>query len=122
MFSNLVDSILATFLPLAACEGADMHVHGNPMTSNGANLHSAAAAEKAASAQRARETRKKLIKTGEGAGWGTDDELNPEAGLMVGRWTEGGSPDGRRQERGDRPAKPQTADEEPASRPVSVWA
>jgi hypothetical protein len=64
---------------------AHMHIHGNSMQSNAANLYSAAGAEKAAAAQRAADVRKKLMK----GGLGLDGDLSPEADLMVGRWLDG---------------------------------
>jgi hypothetical protein len=70
---------------LAAVWGCNMHIHGNLMQSNAANLYSAAAAEKAVAAQRAADVRKKLMK----GGLDIDGELNPEAGFMVGRWLDG---------------------------------
>ncbi len=94
-----------------------MHIHGNPMISHGANVHSAAA-QKAESAQRAAETRKRLLK----GGFGLEGELSPEEGFMIGRWTEGGSQEGRRQERDDHSAGPQAAEGVPPAKPVSVWA
>ncbi len=40
-----------------------MHVHGNFMNSNAASIYSAAAAEKAATAQRAADVRRKLMES-----------------------------------------------------------
>lgn len=74
-------------MPLHSQEGA-MHIHGNSMNLNEASLYSASAAEKAASAQRAADTRKKLLmKAQEIDGAPTTDEtvmishwLNPQQG------------------------------------------
>jgi len=57
------------------------------MQSNGANLHSAAAAEKAVAAQRAADVRKKLMK----GGLEVDGGSNSEADSMVMRWLAGDS-------------------------------
>jgi len=90
-----------------------MHIHGNPMPSS---VHSAPAAEKAASAQGALETRKKLMKSaleiGDAAAFG---EI-----LMVGRWPEKSSSGHHEQ---PYPSKQtQAGDEDQAAKPVSFWA
>jgi hypothetical protein len=59
-----------------------MHIHGNSMAVNSANLYSAAQGERAAATQRAAEVRKKLLKGAaeiEGA-------ASPEETLMIGQW------------------------------------
>lgn len=63
-----------------------MHMHGNSMQSNTAQLYSAASAEKAVTAQRAADVRKKLLK----GGLDIEDEPNPEVEFMLGRWLDGG--------------------------------
>jgi hypothetical protein len=92
-----------------------MYVHGNAMHLNGANLHSIAAAEKAGSAQRAAEVRKKLLSGG------MADGLNPDAVAMIGRWSEGGAQGGRRQGDAGHFAHSDAAEEREAGQPVSVW-
>ena len=97
-----------------------MHIHGNSMNLNAVDVHAAAAAEKAASMQRAAEVRKKLMR----GGLEMDGELNPETGFMVERWSEGGS---QRQQQGyDRAGTsrkpPLSADDELTDKPVSIWA
>ncbi|MGA2352179.1 MAG: hypothetical protein ABSF70_17215 [Terracidiphilus sp.] len=59
-----------------------MHIHGNSMAVNSANLYSAAQGERAAATQRAADVRKKLLKGAaeiEGA-------ASPEETLMIGQW------------------------------------
>jgi len=62
-----------------------MHIHGNSMNVQAANLYSAAQGERAAAAERAAEVRKKLLKSAalsEGA-------ASPEETLMIGQWMDG---------------------------------
>jgi hypothetical protein len=59
-----------------------MHIHGNGMHLNSASLHSAAGPSKAAAAQRAAETRRKLSA---GAA-GSAGEAGPDSTLMIGHW------------------------------------
>jgi hypothetical protein len=87
-----------------------MHVHGNLMTPNLASIYSAAAAEKAASAQRAADVRKKLLESTPNI----DGELNPEE-LLVRQWSQDSSPNHQGQ---DHPHAPkELADEEAAGQP-----
>ncbi|MGD0938641.1 MAG: hypothetical protein ABR905_02940 [Terracidiphilus sp.] len=63
-----------------------MHIHGNSMAVNTANLYSAAQAERADSAKRAAEVRKRLLKGAseiEGA-------ATPVESLLIGRWLDAG--------------------------------
>ena len=62
-----------------------MHIHGNSMSVNAANLYSAAQGETAAAAQRAAEVRKKLQKTAAGLEAGA----TPEETLLIGQWLDG---------------------------------
>jgi hypothetical protein len=59
-----------------------MHIHGNGMHLNSASLHSATGAARAAAAQRAAETRKKLSASAAGIA----PEAGPDATLMIGHW------------------------------------
>jgi hypothetical protein len=59
-----------------------MHIHGNSMNVNAANLYSAAQGERAAAAQRAAEVRKKLLKSAAGIESGS----SPEETLLIGHW------------------------------------
>jgi hypothetical protein len=106
-----------------------MHIHGNLMNPNLASLYSVAAAEKAASAQRAADVRKKLLEsTPNIAG-----ELNPEE-ILVRQWSEGSSHKRQGEKHPCVPQKKQVADEEQADksnlqsadeqadRPISSWA
>lgn len=99
-----------------------MHIHGNHMQLQAANLPSAAALEKAAAAQRAAEVRARLLNsTGE-----VEGELNPEARFLVGRWPEGNSrqqqDQNQEQDGTDASASPGTDDMDSKDKPVSVWA
>jgi hypothetical protein len=60
-----------------------MHIHGNSMTGNAANLYSAAQAERAAATERAVEVRKKLLKR---ASAEIEGAATPEETFMVGLW------------------------------------
>jgi hypothetical protein len=94
-----------------------MHIHHNPIAAGGAGVHSAAAAEKAASAQRAAEVRKKLMTSAAGI----KDEPNFGEFLMVGRWPDERS--GRHQEQPQpRHRQENQAEDEALATPVSYWA
>jgi len=58
-----------------------MHIHGNSMAVNQANLYSAAQGERAASAERATDVRKKLLRSAAGL-----DGATPEEAFMIGHW------------------------------------
>jgi len=62
-----------------------MHIHGNAMNVNAANLYSAAQGERAAAAERATEVRKRLLK---GAS-GVDAAASPEETLLISQWMDG---------------------------------
>jgi hypothetical protein len=107
-----------------------MHIHNNLMNPNLASLYSAAAAEKAASAQRAADVRKKLLESTPNI----DGELNPEE-ILIRQWSEGSShkrqdkkhsrvPNKEQVADNEQAAKPnlQIADEEQADKPISSWA
>ena len=59
-----------------------MHIHGNSMGMNAADLYSAAQGEGAAAARRAADTRKKLQRN---AG-GIEAGASPEEALLIGQW------------------------------------
>ena len=59
-----------------------MHIHGNSMNVNAANLYSAGDAEKSAAAQRAADVRKRLLK----AGASIDGTELAEAATLIGHW------------------------------------
>jgi hypothetical protein len=59
-----------------------MHIHGNSMSVNAANLYSAAQQERAAAAQRAASVRKKLIRSASEI----EAAASPEETLMIGQW------------------------------------
>jgi hypothetical protein len=59
-----------------------MHIHGNSMNVNAANLYSAGNAEKSAAAERAAAVRKRLLK----AGAGVDGAESAEAASLIGHW------------------------------------
>ncbi len=58
-----------------------MHIHGS-FGIQSANLYSAANSERAAAAQRAEETRKKLLRKAQEIG----GESSPEETLLIGQW------------------------------------
>ncbi len=58
-----------------------MHIHGNMMNVQGANLYSAGLQERAAAAARAAEVRKRLLKSAQSI----EGEATPEEALM-GQW------------------------------------
>jgi hypothetical protein len=97
-----------------------MHIHHNPMTPEPAGVHSAAA-EKMAAAQRASETRRKLMKSAsqiEGEG---DGSLDAGQIVMISKWSE--EPEGRQQRQQPRPQQEAlSADEQRSGKPISVWA
>jgi hypothetical protein len=59
-----------------------MHIHGNMMNVQGANLNSVASGERAAAAQRAGEVRKRLLKGAAGVEGGASDEETQ----LIGQW------------------------------------
>lgn len=62
-----------------------MHIHGNSMAINPANPYSAAQGMRAEAAQRATETRKKLLrKSGE-----IEGAASPQEDALVGYWMDG---------------------------------
>lgn len=100
-----------------------MHIHGNPISHNVANLHPAGAAEKAAATQRAADIRKKLLN----AKAPITEDSDSDAVLMVARWSEGDSEDGGPPEHADPQPESSGAGhaaslEDPGDRPVSFWA
>jgi hypothetical protein len=99
-----------------------MHIHGNPMQFNAANLHTAAVAEKTAATERATEVRKKLLD----GGLDIDGGLNTESGLAVARRSGGNSQQQLGRNQGENPPNPLTTtgieESEPAGKPLSFWA
>ncbi len=63
-----------------------MHIHGNHMNVNAANLYSVGNGEKAAAVERAAAVRKRLLKGAASIG-GTE---SPEETLMIGKWLDSG--------------------------------
>ena len=94
-----------------------MHIHHNPTTSGNSGIHSAAAAEKAAAAQRAAETRHKLLKRAANI----DGTLDAGELFMVGRWSEDNA--GKRESQQQRLGNEgDSSEEETGINPISVWA
>ena len=91
-----------------------MHIHHNPMTSGNAGIHSAAAAE---AAQRADETRLKLLKNAAHL----DGKLDAGELFMVGKWLDGSTGQRERQPP-PRQQGAQTAEDESAVKAISLWA
>ncbi len=63
-----------------------MHIHGNSMSVNQANFYSAGQNQKAAAAQLAAATRKKLLKSAAEI----DGAASPEESLLIGQWMDSG--------------------------------
>jgi hypothetical protein len=99
-----------------------MHIHGNHMQLQAANLPSAGAAEKAAAARQAADVRGRLMNSSREM----ESELNPEVSFMVGRWPEGNSrrQQGQRQNQSDSSPSDRsgTDDTGQQDKPVSIWA
>ena len=94
-----------------------MHIHHSPITSGNAGIHSASAAEKAAAAQRATETSRKLLKSAAQI----DGALDAGELFMVGKWSE--EPSGERQKHPHhQQPNSQPEDEGSEAKPISVWA
>jgi hypothetical protein len=64
-----------------------MHIHGQIPNVSAASFFGISAGDRAAQAQRAAETRKKLLKAGRSAAAAVAD---PDATFLVGRWMEAG--------------------------------
>jgi hypothetical protein len=97
-----------------------MHIHHNPMTSGNAGIHSAAAAEKAAAAQRAIETRRKLQKIAAQTGSGVEGTLDAGELFMAGKWARQNTGQGE----GQSPPSQQGvegAEDGSGVMPISVW-
>jgi hypothetical protein len=97
-----------------------MHIHLNPMANVPAGFHSVGAAEKAATAQRAAETRRNLLK--HAARMNEDNEMLDAGELfMVGSWSEDRVRE-RHKQAPYRPQNDQPDEEQPGATPISVWA
>jgi len=94
-----------------------MHIHQNPMTTGNTGIHSAGAAEKAAAAQRAAETRRKLLKSAAHV----DGTLDAGQLFMIGKWSEE-SAGGREKQSPPRQRNNQPDSEASDAKPISVWA
>jgi hypothetical protein len=92
-----------------------MHIHSHPTTPAPAARHSAAAG-KAASAQPASETRRKLLKGAPGI----HSDLSFGQIFMIAQSPENGS--GQRRRPPHPPKEPQPSDDQPEAQPVSIWA
>jgi hypothetical protein len=73
-----------------------MHIHGVNANNYTANLHSSANATRAMEAQRAAETRKRLLKNAQGV----QGESGLEESRMIGRWLGAGQNQGQGQGQG----------------------
>jgi hypothetical protein len=60
-----------------------MHIHGNPMNYTLPGVTSAAAAENAATRERAAEVRRRLLKSAAAV----EAPASPEEAFLIGRWT-----------------------------------
>jgi hypothetical protein len=59
-----------------------MHIHGNLMNIQEAELYAAAQSERAAAARRAAEVRKRLLKSAQNV----EGDATPEETLLIGQW------------------------------------
>jgi hypothetical protein len=59
-----------------------MHIHGSISNIQGAGFYGVSNGERAAAAQRAAETRKRLLKAGQNG----SDDLSPEETALIGHW------------------------------------
>lgn len=84
-FSYLAARKTASRLPGGLLQEGTMHIHGNLMNVNAANLYSAAQGERATVAERAAEVRKRLLKSATGL----DAGASPEETLLIGQWMDG---------------------------------
>jgi hypothetical protein len=94
-----------------------MHIHHNPMTPGNIVTHSAAAAGKAAAAQRATETRRKLLKSAAHV----DGTLNAGELFMVSGWSEDQRGQRERQQQHSH-ADAEAPEETSGVMLISVWA
>lgn len=97
-----------------------MHIHGNHMQLQAANLPTAASAAKAAAARQAADVRGQLMNSS----LEMDSEVSPEASWMLGRWPQGntGGQQGMSQDDSGVSAESGADDTGQPSAPVSVWA
>lgn len=65
-----------------------MHIPGNSFNVHAANLYSAAQGNQAAAAQRAAETRKKLLKSASALDSSCEPATTPEETLLISQWTD----------------------------------
>ena len=97
-----------------------MHIHGNHMQLQAANLPTAASAAKAAAARQAADVRGRLMNSS----LEMDSEVSPEASWMLGRWPQGNSGGQQGQYQGDSGVSEGSGadDTGQTDQPVSVWA
>ncbi|MGC1869324.1 MAG: hypothetical protein WA700_00070 [Acidobacteriaceae bacterium] len=97
-----------------------MHIHGNHMQLQAANLPTAASAAKAAAARQAADVRGRLMNSS----LEMDSEVSPEVSWMLGRWPQGNSGGQQGQYQSDSSASEGAGAEDTAqtNAPVSVWA
>jgi hypothetical protein len=94
-----------------------MHIHHNPITQGSAGIHSASAAERAATAQRAADTRRKLLRNAAQI----DGSQDVGQLFMLDAWSE--RHPGRNIQQPPRPKQDDRATEkESGAKPISVWA
>jgi len=94
-----------------------MHIHHSQMTPTPTGVHSAAAA-KAAAAQRALETRRKLLKSA----FQIEEEMGAGEVLRIGGWSEQESGRGRQHPPSHSPNSALNPEDEPEKQPISFWA
>jgi len=94
-----------------------MHIHHSQMTPTPAGVHSAAA-EKAAAAQRALETRRKLLKSA----FQIEEEMGAGEVLRIGGWPEQESGRGHQRPPSRAASSAARSEDEPEEQPISFWA
>jgi len=98
-----------------------MHIHHNPMASGNPGIHSASAAEKAAAAQRAAETRRKLLRSAAQIKGGVDGTVDAGEIFMIGKWSHDHTGGGAKQFHHKQQSS-QQEDEGSEAKPTSMWA
>jgi hypothetical protein len=97
-----------------------MHIHGNHMQLQAANLPTAASAQKAAAARQAADVRGRLMNSSLEMG----SEVSPEANWMLGGWPQGNSGGQQSMSQDDSSVSDGAVADEAGQteQPVSIWA
>jgi len=103
------------------CWAPIVHINHNPIANVPAGIHSAGAAEKAAAAQRATETRRKLMKSAGQTEVDAEEPFDAGGFLIVGKWSEQAAQQRERPATSHKQDAQMVEDDLPAT-PISVWA